>query len=155
MHHTRVEWTDKAAKKLTSAKSIRKVAGSLPLERQHWFRAGLTRPQVEELLSEAEPGAFIVRPSSMAGHYSLSMIPNDGGAGARARVCSMLIVPVPQPKGPAKYKFGQSGVKLFKNVVELVMHHTENSIGSEQAEAATASYVLMSPDLPPGESAEA
>lgn len=44
-----------------------------PLEHQPWFRTGVSREQVEELLADTPRGTFLVRASTKAGYYAMTV----------------------------------------------------------------------------------
>eukprot|EP00730_Choanoeca_flexa_P006380 TRINITY_DN12143_c3_g1_i1.p1 TRINITY_DN12143_c3_g1~~TRINITY_DN12143_c3_g1_i1.p1 ORF type:complete len:1021 (+),score=271.12 TRINITY_DN12143_c3_g1_i1:137-3199(+) len=91
-----------------------------------WYRSNYTRAQVEDLLTDAEAGTFIVRKSSKPGHYALSLQPGGDG-----RIANLLIIPIKTAQGIV-YKLGVTGKETFKNIADLVKHYLEEGIPASE-----------------------
>lgn len=91
--------------------------------------------QVIETLQDCPSGTFIVRDSSRAGHYALSVV------GADHKTVHMLIVPIPAGSngGVPGYKLGEKGTDVYQTVYELVNHFIENP--QRQAAQVPARYL--------------
>jgi len=114
---------DVAAKMAKAEEARKRRQATAPLEQQPWFRSGYTRAQVEELLEDKGKGTFVVRESTQAGCFTLSMITSKGGG---TKITSLLLMPVSKD-GVTQYKSGEKGNKLFPTVVDLVNFHMKTS----------------------------
>jgi hypothetical protein len=104
---------------LSPSPELRRKMMSLPLEQQPWFRTGLSRQQVDELLHDAPEGMFVVRESTQASCYALSVV--HSGA-----IAHMLIVP--HINGTIRtYQLGRLGDEQFPSVAELVRYYQTNN----------------------------
>ena len=97
---------------------VRRKLGMAPIEKQAWFRSGVSREQMDELLEDAPEGMFAVRESTSKGCYALSVV--HSGV-----IVHMLIVPV-TVNGVTKFKLGRSSTETFSSVPELVQFFMEN-----------------------------
>eukprot|EP00048_Salpingoeca_helianthica_P020789 m.8525 g.8525 ORF g.8525 m.8525 type:complete len:637 (+) comp5240_c0_seq1:233-2143(+) len=104
------------APKGTASPEVRRRLSCEPLTTQPWFRTGLTRPQVDELLHDAPEGMFVVRESRERGCYALSVVHHKN-------IAHMLIVPIGK-----QYRLGRTDTDqpLFDTIPALVQHYVSN-----------------------------
>lgn len=90
---------------------------------QSWFSPDMSRAQVQSFLDTASVGAFVVRQSSKANHFALS-VKHD------SKVANLLIVPAgpTDSVGDLKgYKLGESGKHIFQAVPDLIFFYMYNA----------------------------
>eukprot|EP00051_Salpingoeca_urceolata_P017746 m.244458 g.244458 ORF g.244458 m.244458 type:complete len:1041 (-) comp19037_c0_seq4:34-3156(-) len=95
-----------------------------PLELQPYYRSGLSREQIEQTLHDTPTGTFLVRPSSVPGHFALTMNEGEG------KIVSLLIVPV-HSDDKTRYKLGQTGQQVFETIPQLVAFFEENPVRAD------------------------
>lgn len=104
------------------------VAGKFEsnFDRFEWYNNNITSEDATDLLSkEGKEGAFMVRRSSRADHYTVSVFSNAPGAKDRNPVRHYLIR---QKKG-SESPFYVAESKLFSTIPELVHYHQHDAAG--------------------------
>ncbi|XP_045775711.1 serine/arginine repetitive matrix protein 1 isoform X2 [Maniola jurtina] len=108
------------------------VDASLPLDRQGWYHGTLTRLEAEDLLRDAEEGAFLVRNSESAKHdYSLSLKSTRGFM--HMRIC----------RGVDGYTLGGAAT-AFPTVPALMRHY----VTAQRLPVRGAEHMALSTPLP-------
>lgn len=106
---------------------------------QPWFAGDASRDQAKELLKGKPAGSFVVRQSSKAGHFAVTMVT---AVGYKARTDtgfeSLLILPSRAKKdsgapGNTQYRLGTQNPCLFNTVVKLIEYYIGHGFGGGAA----------------------
>jgi hypothetical protein len=103
----------------SSSPDVRRRLMQAPLESQPWFRTGMSRQQVDEILVGAPEGTFVVRESSRRtanAPYALSVV--HSGA-----VVHLSVFESAEKRGK-QYTISREGGDKFPTIQELVLYFT-------------------------------